>query len=144
MGQFHTRQLGTVEYEPDSVLEFPGGLPAFDDERQFVLIEKPESAPVIFLQSLSNPDLCFCTVPVQCVDADYRLNVSEEELKALGSQDGTEGLLTLTILTLREDHAPTANLMAPVVIDRKTRRARQVIQYDSGYEFEKPLFGEGS
>jgi flagellar assembly factor FliW len=83
-------------------------------------------------------------VPAQCIDAAYDLKVGEEELVSLGSESGTEGLLTLAILTLREDHAPTANLMAPVVIDRKTRRARQVIQYDSGYDFEKPLFGEGS
>ena len=36
----------------------------------------------------------------------------------------------------------TANLMAPVVIHRRTRRARQIIQYDSEYHFEHPLGGE--
>jgi flagellar assembly factor FliW len=50
-----------------------------------------------------------------------------------------DDLLCLVILTISGDRPPTANLMAPVVIHRKTRRARQVIQFESGYSFEHVL-----
>lgn len=143
--QVDTRQFGLVEYNDDAVVEFPHGLPAFETDTRFIVIEKPEIAPVIFLQSLIHPELCFLTLPIEAVDAHYRLEVPPEEARILtAGSDGaiaSEDLLTLAIVTLREDGPPTANLMAPVVIYRKTRRGHQVIQPDATYSFEHPLIG---
>jgi flagellar assembly factor FliW len=136
MARFETQRLGTVDYEENAVVHFPAGLPAFDTDTRFVLIERPEMAPVIFLQSLIHPELCFFSVPAVYVDRGFRLQAPAEELEAIG---GDGDLLCLALLTLREDRPPTANLMAPVVIHRGARLGRQIIQYDSGYQFEHPL-----
>lgn len=135
---FASRQFGMIEYTPDAVVEFPEGIPAFENENRFVLIEQPESAPLIFLQSLSNPDLSFASLPVNCVDPDYRLNLTPEDFQFLGSSAKEEEVLCLVILTV-DKSSPTVNLMAPIVIHRQTRRARQIIQFDSGYSFRHPL-----
>lgn len=142
MAFLETPRFGTVEYGEDAVVEFAEGLPAFEADTRFVLIEPPDTAPVVFLQSLVHPELCFTTVPAVCVDREFRLRAVEGDLEMIGGL--AEDLLCLAILTLREDRPATANLMAPVVIHRRTRKARQVIQYDSGYLFEHPLGGEGA
>lgn len=137
---FASRQFGLIEYTPDAVVEFPEGIPAFEQETRFVLIERPESAPLIYLQSLSNADLSFATLPAKCVDADYRLQLTEEDFAFLGSPEvREEEVLCLVILTVTDKDMPTVNLKAPVVIQRRTRRARQVIQFESGYSFRHPL-----
>ena len=137
-----TPRFGMVEYGEDSIVEFAEGLPAFESDTRFVLIERPETAPLMFLQSLVHAELCFTAVPAVCVDPEFRLQPMEGDLDAIGGV--TEDLLCLAVLTLGENRPATANLMAPVVIHRRTRKARQVIQYDSGYRFEHPLAGEES
>ena len=50
-----TRYFGPVEYDDGSVLVFPDGVPAFEEEKHFVAIRQPINEPLIFLQSLSRP-----------------------------------------------------------------------------------------
>jgi flagellar assembly factor FliW len=140
MPRIETSHLGTVEYNDEDVLDFPEGLPAFVHDTRFVLVERSESAPLIFMQSLVSLELCFLTAPVVTVDANYTLRTPLEELAPIGVDEvRLDDLLCLVILTIPGDRPPTANLMAPVVIHRKTRLARQVIQYESGYSFQHVL-----
>ena len=148
MRQYRTAQFGAIEYEDSSVVEFPEGLPAFECETRFVLIERDATRPVIFLQSLGNPELCFVTLPVALVDPGYRFHLPPGELRDLGIEDvpaaGDPALLCLVIVAMGERQTPSANLMAPVVIHLPSRRARQVIQRENAYSFEHPLGKEAS
>jgi flagellar assembly factor FliW len=144
-----TPHFGRLEYTEDNVLEFPFGIPAFETETRFMALERPETAPVIFLQSLSRPELVFMTLPVSLVEPGYRSDVSAEDLEALGlvtdrqPEEGRE-VLTLAVITVDENRVATANLMAPVVVNVATRRALQTVQPDSGYSARHPLPGEHS
>jgi flagellar assembly factor FliW len=144
MPRLQTIHFGTITYRESAVLEFPYGLPAFEQERRFLPIEQPSTAPVIFLQSLSHPELVFITLPVLLVDPAYRLMLSLEDLEALAlaidrqPQIGKD-VLCLAIVTVTEHKTPTANLMAPVVVNLKTRCALQAIQAEAGYSHQHPL-----
>ncbi len=146
MREFLTAHFGTIEFQDEVVLEFPAGLPGFDEETRFVALEQPGTKPIVFLQSLSRPDLCFITLPVQVVARDYRLAVSLEDLRFLElpedrqPQIGTE-VLCLTIISVAEDRQPTANLLAPLLVNLRTRRAVQAIAPQSGYSHQHPLLG---
>jgi len=143
--QYQTAQFGAIDYEDDSVVEFPEGLPAFESETRFVLLDRAGTRPVIFLQSLSNPDLCFVTLPVALIDPGYRFHLPPGELKDLGIEGVPSledpALLCVAIVAMGERHTPAANLMAPVVVHLPSRRARQVIQRENVYSFEHPLGG---
>src|SRR5262245_52244382 len=52
-----TKYFGPIEYREADVAQFPTGLPAFEDETQFLVIEPPASAPIVFLQACG--DLAF-------------------------------------------------------------------------------------
>ena len=79
-----TKSFGSISYEPGSEVEFPCGLPGFEDRRRFVMVRLPQSDPLIYLQSLEDPGLCFITMPILAVDPEYRLKVSGEDLDRLG------------------------------------------------------------
>jgi len=139
-----TRYFGTLEYHDDAVLEFPAGLPAFEHERRFLAVQQPFNAPLVFLQSLADPKLCFVTLPVQAICAGYGLSIAPEDLEILGLPDGQQpvigrDVLCLAILSFVENALPTANLLAPVVVNLQTRIARQTIQTDTRYSHRERL-----
>lgn len=144
MPMLSSRHFGPVEYQDDAVFEFPGGLPGFEQERRFLAIEHAASRPIVFLQSLNRPELCFITLPALAVKSDYELAVSIEDLRALGLNEsgqpkiGAE-VLCLVIISVAEDKLPTANLLAPILVNLKTRRGLQAIQEGSSYSHQYPL-----
>lgn len=142
--QFQTRHFGTIEFEPNDVCQFPAGLPGFEDEHEFIPLEQPHTRPIVFLQSLRRPELCFITLPVQTIQPDYRLAISPEDLRLLELPEDRQPeigkqVLCLAIVAVAEGEPPTANLLAPVVINLENRRAVQAILSDSGYSHRHPL-----
>ena len=140
-----TTRFGAIDYPDDAVIHFPVGLPAFESDTQFLAIERPDAAPLIFLQSLIHPPLCFLTLPALVIDPVYRLSLCPEDLLlldlAVGRQPEIGGnLACLCILTIPEDGSVTANLMAPVVIRRDTRMGVQTVQIDGTHSHRHPLF----
>jgi flagellar assembly factor FliW len=137
-----TEHFGVVEYTSDHVWEFPAGLPGFDDETQLLAIERPETAPVVFLQSLRRPGLALVTLPVALIDPDYELAATPEDVAALELPPQPErgrDFQCLAVITLAAAEPPTANLMAPIVVNLRTRRAWQVISMQENHSMRHPL-----
>ena len=147
MPQTQTVQFGLLEYLEEAVLEFPYGVPAFESDTRFLVLHRPETAPIIFLQSLIHAGLCFLTLPVLSIDPNYRLNLHPEYLEALELPPDTRleiggEIACLAILTIPPVGPLTANLLAPVVIRTDIRRGVQAIQVDSGYSHQHPILPE--
>jgi flagellar assembly factor FliW len=144
MPLFETRDFGPIDYQPEAALEFPRGLPAFENRRRFLALTLPQSEPLVYLQSLEDAGLCFITVPVRVVDNRYRLAMADEDLELIGLVPGAaprigEDVLCLAILAVRED-GPTANLLAPVVVNLGNRRAVQAVAPEAAYSHQHPIF----
>jgi len=143
MPYFETQNFGTVDYEGNSILEFPQGLPGFEERRRFVALTFPDTKPLVFLQSLEDRNLCFITLPVLTIDRQYRLEVGEEDLARLDLAPERqprigEQVACLAVVTLQET-GPTANLLAPIVINLGNLKAVQAIAPDSGYSHQHAL-----
>ncbi len=147
MPRTQTKFFGDIDYHADSVFHFPSGLPGFEDHRDFVFLHVPQSEPLMFLQSLSNRNLCFVLLPILVVDPHYRLNLTSEELFELDLPVEREPLigediLCATLICVAQGEVPTANLMAPVVVNLRKHIGTQVIHGDSGYSHQQPLVCE--
>lgn len=146
MPQAETLHFGTLEFEDRAVVEFPRGLPAFEDQRRFVIIEREDTQPLVFLQSLESSNLLFMALPVRAVEPSYQVAPSAEDLEELEldpervPEEGKD-VITLGFVTVWEDRDATINLMAPVVVNAATRRAVQVVQPWSGYSHQHRLGG---
>jgi flagellar assembly factor FliW len=144
MFSVETKYFGILSCRDAAVFEFPQGLPAFEEEKRFVLIELVENAPLVFLQSLTQPALCFLAFPILVADREYQLAVSAEDLAALELDRGRHpelgtDVLVLALVSLRDGFSATANLMAPIVLNLKTRRGLQAIRQDSRYSHQHPI-----
>jgi flagellar assembly factor FliW len=143
MVQILSQRLGAISLDEAAILLFPAGLPGFEHCTRFALLERPAAAPIVFLQSLDRPEVCFLAAPVTEIDPAYQLAMTQEDLNCIGIPSAKD-VLCLAILAPAEDGRFTANLLAPVVIDRKTRRAVQAVRVDSRYSHQHPLAAEES
>jgi flagellar assembly factor FliW len=146
MPSVETKYFGVLPYTDESLFDFPQGLPAFEDQKGFVLIESPERAPLVFLQSIARASLCFVALPIQVVDKNHQLAIAPEDLEDLAldtrRQPGLGGeVMVLALVSLHGEFLATANLMAPIVLNVKTRRGLQAIRRDMRYSHEHPLAG---
>jgi flagellar assembly factor FliW len=139
-----TRYFGPVDYDEQSVMLFPDGIPAFEQEQRFLALRQPINEPLVFLQSLANPNLCFATLPALSACPSYQLSMAPEDLDALRLETARQpvigrDVLCLAILSLEENAPPTVNLLAPIVVNLRTLCGRQAIQTDSLYSHREAL-----
>jgi flagellar assembly factor FliW len=147
MPSVETKYFGVLPYTDESLFDFPQGLPAFEDQKGFVLIQSPEKAPLVFLQSVARASLCFVALPVQLVDKNHQLAIAPEDLEDLALETRRQPVvggevMVLALVSLHGEFLATANLMAPIVLNVKTRRGLQAIRRDTRYSHEYPLSGQ--
>ena len=144
MPRLSTVYFRELEYSNDSIFDFASGLPGFEDQIAFLFIEQPQTRPLVFMQSLLNPGLCFLALPVLTIDAAYRLHLSSDDLTALEFDPDSEPKIgseigCFVLMTVTEDGPPTVNLMSPVVINLRSRKGIQAIPAASEYPLRHPL-----
>jgi flagellar assembly factor FliW len=140
MANCETKYWGKLEYADDAPIDFPAGIPGFEQERRFVLIGQRTLDPLVFLQSLTTPSLCFLALNVRIVSPGYTLRISDEDLLTLGLAGRHQppigpDLACLAVVHFDENEI-TANLLAPIVIHIPGRRGAQAIQAGSDYSIQ--------
>jgi flagellar assembly factor FliW len=140
MAKCDTKYWDQLDYSANAVLDFPVGIPGFEQERKFVLIEQRPLVPLVFLQSLTTRSLCFLALPVHIVCPDYKLNLSADELEILGLAGMRQppigpALACLTLVHIDEKEI-TTDLLAPIVIHIPAQRGVQAIQVGSDYSLQ--------
>ena len=136
MPEMVTRQFGKIEFEEDSVLHFPSGLPGFENKTRFVLLERVALTPLVAIQSLDSMELCFFAAPLEAIDAGYQLAMTPEDQRTLSL---TADPRCLVILSPNKSGRWTANLLAPIVINQQAHRAVQAVRTDSLYSHQHSL-----
>jgi flagellar assembly factor FliW len=120
-------------------LQMPLGLLGFEPIKQYLCVESPEEAPFCWLQAVNEPGLTFLVIPPFEVLSDYQPNISDEDVAFLELASPADARL-LTIVTLRGNGRATANLKGPIVVNRRTNRAKQVVLSNAAeYPLQFPL-----
>jgi flagellar assembly factor FliW len=142
MPSAQTEQFGELNYSEESTLEFPRGLPGFEECRRFLLVEGQAPAPLVHMQSLEIQELCFLALPVRVIDKDYETALTAEERSLLELEAGAKlgrTTLDLALLSVAPDGGLTANLLAPIVVNLANRVAVQAVRLDQRYSHQHAL-----
>ena len=105
-------------------------MPGFPNFREFVLVRLHEEGLLYALTSVEEPELRFLVAPPEPFFPDYAPEIEDEVFAALNSKS-PDRLLLLVVITASADET-TANLLAPIVLDRDSMRAQQVVLSGSG------------
>ena len=129
----------------DEVLFFPRGIPGFESEQYFRLIQE-KGQPLAQLVSEREENLGFVLVRAQVFFSDYleTIEIDEEATALLQAQD-EQSIEVWAILTLNKQdiEKTTVNLKAPILINRSSKIGVQFILAEENYLARTPLFTEG-
>ena len=143
MRKVDTLRFGKIEVEEDKVVHFEHGIPAFEEEHEFIIVPYDSESPYFFMQSLTTPDLAFLITIPFLFFPDYEFELDDVAQHELGIKK-QEDMLIYVLITIPggkiEDM--TANLMAPVVLNKENMQAKQVVLDRSRYTTKHRLFPE--
>jgi flagellar assembly factor FliW len=142
--KFETTRFGLIEYDEEDILQFPHGLYGFEREKQFVLIpfDPNIDCPLEWMQSLTTPGLAFVVTDPYLYMPDYRWIMTPEEERRI-EFSGDDELKILVIVTLQEVFTNmTGNFVAPLILNSRTQKARQVVLTTQEYDTRHYLLPE--
>ncbi|MBD3322068.1 MAG: flagellar assembly protein FliW [Chitinivibrionales bacterium] len=126
-------------YAKDDIITFPSGLPGFEKNKEFVLIQIPDYAPFEWLVCVDGTRLRFAVLNPMLFRPDYNPNMTKEQLEDLHIEK-PEDILLYSIVTISENpDESTANLIGPVIINRTRRIAKQIVIEDERYTTREPI-----
>jgi flagellar assembly factor FliW len=134
-----SERFGDVDCDESATLTFPHGLLGFEDQSSFVVVPVDEDGIYSWLQSTNDPALAFLATSPHYFFPDYAPEVNDSDLEELELNDPSETLL-LCLVTIADDSI-TANLLGPIVVNTRTRRARQVVLSENRFSTREPLGG---
>ena len=119
-------RFGEIEVSQGSVIQFVSAILGFQEDTQYVLIPQVEESPFQYIQSTKDPNLTFVLADPFLFYADYEFNIEERWLKKLDLQEH-EDVDIRVITTVRSSEDISINLKAPIVINKKSKDAMQIV-----------------
>lgn len=145
MRKVNTSRFGEIEVDEAKIVHFKDGIPAFEDEHEFIILPYEEESPYYFMQSLKTPDLAFLlTIPFLFFQ-DYTFELDDQTVAELDIKD-PEKVFYYSMVTIPNGSIRymTANLVAPVVLNGANMQAKQVVLEKSNYTTKHRLFPEAA
>ncbi len=134
--QINTKNFGLIEIDEKDIINFPEGIPAFEEEKEFILINHEEDSPFLWLQSVETAELAFVVIDPRLCDPNYFVDVDDSEVEILNIQD-VNNVLVLSIVVIPEEVSKmTANFKAPVLINTETNIGKQIVMDNSEYQLK--------
>ena len=118
----------TTPEAPDSevTLMFPDGLLGFETLRKAALEPVSDAPPFSWLKFSGEVDQSFLVVAPVFVTASYRFELGTTDCRTLNLTRASDAGV-VNIVTLRRDGSLTVNLKGPIVFNKLTGEARQVV-----------------
>jgi flagellar assembly factor FliW len=110
------------------IIDMAVPMPGFPAHQQFVLVRLNDEGLLYAFTSIQDPDLRFLVAPPEPFFPDYAPEIENDVLAALNTKD-PDRLLVMVVITAGVNET-TANLLAPIIVDRDSRRAMQVVLTD--------------
>ncbi len=132
-----------LNQEPPSY-HFPEGIPAFEEHKRFRLTRDPNLDPLLFLSSESDPALRFVCIQIRFLVSSYGYDLDEAGASLLRVPPGSytavdENLGCMAIISAGAEGPPTANLLAPVVINFENGVGLQAVQAGAAWSHIHPI-----
>ena len=139
----HSTRFGEIEVAEDQIIDFPYGIPGFFAEKRFVFLDYQPDSPFYFLQSIENADLTFLLIDPFAFFNDYEFTLDDDLAAEIGlSRENPPAVFNIATIKGSLEKM-TANLLAPVIINARDRKGRQIVLEKTDYPTRYALFPDG-
>ena len=137
-----TTRFGELEVDKKDIINFKEGLLGFDSLTKFFVVDPGDQTLILWLQSVEDAGTAFPMIEPKIFQADYSVKLLPAELTSLELESLNEASV-YTILTIPQVVTEmSANLKAPIIINNKTKFARQIVLQDSKLEVRHLMYKE--
>jgi flagellar assembly factor FliW len=138
--KIETKYHGQVEVNQEDVVTFEQGIPGFEEEHRFIILSLDDEGAFQILQSVNTPGLGFVITNPFAFFKEYDFVIEENYIEQM-ELEAAEQAAVYAILTVAENfNDSTANLQAPVIINSKNKKGKQVILTGTNYHTKHQLF----
>ncbi|MCD6450035.1 MAG: flagellar assembly protein FliW [Thermotogaceae bacterium] len=127
-------KFGEIEISDNDILDFDMGLPGFENLKKFAVISQG-TEPIMWLVSLEDEKIALPVIDPWIVRVDYDVKIPKEAVEFL-ELESEEDVKIWSVLVVPKDSPEnmTINLLAPIVVNKKTKKAMQVILETEEYD----------
>src|SRR5579883_1444188 len=116
----------------ESTVHFLSGMPGLEDHTTYRLIGM-DGLPVFWLECEAEPEIALPVILAAHIEPNYVFELSDTDAHALGLSRAEDALVLATLTISRQLGTATANLFAPILVNRNTLVAKQVILEGTTY-----------
>ena len=115
------------------------GIPGFEDYKYFNVNIIKDNEKFYSIVSKEDDNIGFISISPFDIKKDYEIDLDDEVVKELDIKTEKD-VLVLCLITLGKTlKDSTANLKAPIIINIKNNRGKQLILQDDKYKIKEPL-----
>jgi flagellar assembly factor FliW len=132
-------RFGPCSYAESEVITFPWGLPGFESLRRFLVLSVPGQEGYVWLQSLDDTAVALPLCDPWSLFDDYEATLPAYARQSLAIAAPDDFCILCVCVVTRGAAEMTINLLAPLVINLKTRTARQITLENQRYSVRTPI-----
>ncbi|MDO9181173.1 MAG: flagellar assembly protein FliW [Bacteriovorax sp.] len=135
-----TTRFGELEVDKKDIIEFTEGLLGFENLKKFFIVDPGDQTLILWLQSIDDSATAFPIIEPKIFQPNYMIKLLPVELNSL-SLENLQNASVYTVLTIPQNVTEmSANLKAPIIINNKTKNARQIVLQDSKLEVRFKMY----
>ncbi len=132
-------RFGSCTFAHSDVIEFPWGIPGFPNLRRWLALSTEDGGSYVWLQCIDDPKTAVPTIDPYFVFEDYNPKLPAYATAALDIENPSDFTVLCVVVVTENAEEMTMNLFAPVVINLRTRRGRQIVLENSGFSVRQPI-----
>ena len=126
--------------KPSYIINFPEGIPGFEEIKEYELSPDEEVPFVMTLKSIHSDHPSFIVVDPYCILENYNPLLSDSDKKFFNTEDKLKFMLMAVLTDNIKDSV--VNMKSPIVINSENNLAKQVILENTDYPIRHNLFGD--
>jgi flagellar assembly factor FliW len=135
-----TTRFGELEVDKKDVIEFSEGLLGFENLKKFFIVDPGDQTLILWLQSIDDAGTAFPIIEPKIFQPSYSVKLLPVELNSL-QLENLSNASVYAILTIPQNVTEmSANLKAPIIINNKSKAARQIVLQDSKLEVRHKMY----
>lgn len=132
-------RFGACTFSDADVIEFPWGLPGFPNLRRWLALTVESQNSFVWLQSIDDVKIALPSTDPYFMFDDYDPKLPAYAAAALEIASPSDFTVLCVVVVTENAEEMTINLFAPIVINLRTRKARQVVLENSGFSVRQPV-----
>lgn len=139
--ELNSKHHGVINYSEEDIIFFKNGLPGFEDLRKFIIFPLKDNDSFSIIHSVEK-DLGIILISPFMVKENYEFKLKENIVEELKIKEPNEVMVYTTVTLNSNIEKITANLKAPIVINRFSKLGKQIIIDNESYKIKEPIFKE--